>query len=64
MHPKCPNAAKLYRKQIALGLDGDPRAALTAHVILRKLHPGNVRLVPDADGGLWAEYDLAPGRYC
>jgi hypothetical protein len=29
-------------------------------VILRKLHPGNSRLVPDADGGLWAEYDLAP----
>jgi hypothetical protein len=32
-----PNAADLYRKQISLGLDGDPRAALKARTILRKL---------------------------
>jgi hypothetical protein len=32
-----PNAADLYRKQIKLGLDDDPRAALKARVILRKL---------------------------
>ena len=47
--------------QNALGFDGDPRATLKARVIRRKLHPGNIRLVADADGGLWAEYDLAPG---
>jgi hypothetical protein len=50
-----PKAAELDRRQIAQGLDNDPRAALKARVILWKLFAGNVRFMPDADGGLWAE---------
>jgi len=30
-----PRTAELYRPQIAKGLDGDPRAALKARVVLR-----------------------------
>jgi hypothetical protein len=41
----------MYRQQIALGLDGDPRAALKARVILRELFGGKIRLVPDENGG-------------
>ncbi len=54
-----PNAAELYRKQIELGLDGDPRAALKARAILRKLC-GTILLEPGEDGSLWAVYDLHP----
>ena len=32
----------MYRKQIAAGSDGDPRAALKARVILRELFGGKV----------------------
>ena len=55
-----PGAAESYRRQIALGLDNDQRAALKARVILRKLL-GNIRFMPDEDGGLWAEYEIEPG---
>jgi hypothetical protein len=34
---RCCRTPDLYRKQIDLGLDGDPRAALKARVVLRKL---------------------------
>jgi hypothetical protein len=44
-----PNAADLYRKQISLGLDGDPRAALKARTILRKLC-GPIVIESDQDG--------------
>jgi hypothetical protein len=54
-----PNAAELYRKQINLGLDGDPRAALKARVVLRKLC-GTIVLESEKDGSLWARYDLQP----
>ena len=54
-----PKAAETYRRQIAQGLDKDPRAAGKARVILRKLLNGTVRLIPD-QGGLWAEYQLQP----
>jgi hypothetical protein len=54
-----PKAAELYRDQIARGLDGDPRAALKAHVILRDLL-GKIRLVPGAEGSLWAEFKQRP----
>jgi hypothetical protein len=53
-----PRAAELYRRQIAQGLDGDPRAALKARVILRELFGGKIRLVPDAKGGLVAHWNL------
>ena len=55
-----PKAADAYRRQIEQGLDGDPRAALKARVILRELFGGKIRLVPEADGALWAEYNLRP----
>jgi len=55
-----PRAAEAYRRQIEQGLDGDPRAALKARVILEDLFGGKVRLVPKPDGSLWAEYALQP----
>ena len=55
-----PRAAEAYRRQIEQGLDGDPRAALKARVILRDLFGGKIRLVPESDGSLWAEYALRP----
>lgn len=41
-----PRAAAIYRQQIALGLDGDPRASLKARVILRRLFGGRIVLRP------------------
>jgi hypothetical protein len=56
-----PRGAEAYRRQITLGLDGDPRAALKARVILRELFGGKIRLVPQLDGGLMAHWNLHPG---
>ena len=56
-----PKAAALYRQQIEAGLDGDPRAALKARVILRKLFNGEIVLRPGPDRSLWAEYEIQPG---
>ena len=53
-----PKAADAYRRQIANGLDKDPRAAGKARVILRRLL-GNIRLVSE-QGKLWAEYEVRP----
>jgi hypothetical protein len=47
-----PKAADLYRKQLAEGLDGDPRAALKARVFLRDWFSGKIRLEPLRNGGL------------
>ena len=47
-----PKAAETYRRRIAQGLDGEPRAALKARVILRDLIGGRIRLVPES---LWAD---------
>jgi hypothetical protein len=55
-----PHAAEVYRKQIAEGLGGNPRAVLKARVILRDLFGGKIRLVPGPEGSLWAEYGLHP----
>jgi hypothetical protein len=55
-----PNAAELYRDQIKRGLDGDPRAALKARVIVRKLFNDEVLIEQDDDGGVWARYSLNP----
>lgn len=55
-----PKAAALYRQQIEQGLDGDPRAALRARVILRKLFNGRIVLRPSPDRGLWAEFETQP----
>ena len=54
-----PNAASDYRKQINLGLDGDPRAAMRARAILRKLC-GPIVIESDEDGSVWARFELRP----
>lgn len=55
-----PCAAAEYRKQIVLGLEGDPRATAKARVILRDL-VGPVTLTPGpGKGELWASYKLNP----
>jgi site-specific DNA recombinase len=56
-----PRAAEAYRRQITVGLGGDPRAALKARSILRELFGGKIRLVPQLDGGLIAHWNLHPG---
>jgi site-specific DNA recombinase len=56
-----PRAAELYRRQITLGLEGDPRATLKVRMILRDLFGGEIRLVPQLDGGLTAHWNLHPG---
>jgi site-specific DNA recombinase len=61
MFTMLPRAAEAYRRQITLGLDGDPRAALKARSILRELFGGKIRLVPQLDGGLMAHWNLHPG---
>jgi hypothetical protein len=52
-----PKAAELYRKQVAQGLDRDPRAALKARVFLREWFTGKIRLEPLPDGGLMAHWN-------
>ena len=47
------------RQQIAKALEGDPRAALKARVVLRDL-VGKVRLVPGPEETLWAEFKQHP----
>jgi len=53
-----PRAAEAYRRQIALGLEGNPRATLKARSIVRDLFGGEIRLVPEPDGGLTAHWNL------
>jgi hypothetical protein len=54
-----PKAAELYRAQVDAGLDGDPKAAAKARVFLRDFL-GKIRLVPEAAGGLFTHWNLAP----
>ena len=61
MFTMLPRAAEAYRRQITLGLDGDPRAALKARSILRELFGGKIRRGPQLDGGLIAHWNLHPG---
>jgi site-specific DNA recombinase len=51
-----PKAAKLYTRQIDLGLAGDEREALKARVFLREAFGGEIRLEADAAGGLTAHW--------
>lgn len=53
-----PQAASIYRQQISLGLDGDPRAAEKARHLLRGML-GKVVLSPEG-GALYAEYGIQP----
>ncbi len=57
---RLPQAAALYRKQIECGLDGDARAAGKARVLLRELFCGEIRLLPQPEGGLLARWNLQP----
>jgi hypothetical protein len=52
-----PRAAELYRRQIALGLDGNAREGLKARVFLREWFNGKIRLEPLPDGGLMAHWN-------
>jgi hypothetical protein len=52
-----PRAAELYRRQVAQGLDGNPREALKARVFLREWFSGKIRLEPLPDGGLIAHWN-------
>jgi hypothetical protein len=52
-----PRAADLYRRQIAQGLDGNPREALKARVFLREWSNGKIGLEPLPDGGLMAHWN-------
>jgi hypothetical protein len=55
-----PNAAELYRRQIALGLDGaHPQIMQKARLAIRELL-GQIRLEPGEDGSLWAAYAIHP----
>jgi hypothetical protein len=47
----------MYCRQVAQGLDGDPRAALKARVFLRDWFGGKIRLEPLPDGGLMAHWN-------
>ena len=54
-----PKAAEAYRRQIELGLDGNPREATKARAILKELL-GPIEMCPEPDGGLWAEFYARP----
>jgi len=56
-----PKAAQAYRKQVAAGLDGNPREAEKARALLRRLCvDGKVTLIPGEDGSLTAVGAFAP----
>jgi len=54
-----PKAAEMFRRQVELGLDGDPRAALKARVFLREFL-GRINLKREGNDQLWAEYGVQP----
>jgi hypothetical protein len=57
-----PKAAAEFRRQIKLGLSGEPRAALKARVILRRLI-GPITVSTDEAGAVWADYKLNPRAF-
>ena len=59
-----PGAAELYRRQVALGLDGHPDAILKARLFLREWFGGKIRLKPLPDGGLIAHWNQNVGALC
>jgi hypothetical protein len=50
---------RLYRKQINLGLGGDPRQALSARDLQQADPAGRGE---EDDGSVWARFDLWPAR--
>ena len=59
-----PRAAELYRREVALGLDGHPDAILKACLFLREWFGGKIRLEPLPDGGLMAHWNQNVGALC
>jgi hypothetical protein len=57
-------AAALYSRQIAQGLDGNPRAALKARAILREMCVGGRIDLKREGEQLWAEHALQPAACC
>ncbi len=51
-----PSAAADFREQIKHGLAGDAGASLKARVVLRQYFGGQIKMIPDEDGSLYAEY--------
>ena len=51
-----PSAAEEFRQQIKEGLAGDVTASLRARVALRQLFGGQIEMLPEQDGSLYAEY--------
>jgi len=49
-----PRAADLFGEQITLGLDGDPKAALSARTFLRELFSGRFGWCPTPMGWGWS----------
>src|SRR5208337_2994494 len=61
-----PSAAAEFREQIKHGLAGDAGASLKARVVLRQYFGGQIKMLPEAGGSLYAEYQehriaLLPG---
>jgi site-specific DNA recombinase len=54
-----PKTAEAARREIAEALAGNSRASLKAREMLREAYNGEIRLVPDADGGLVAHWNLS-----
>ncbi len=52
-----PRTVELYRRQVALGLDGNPQAAQKACLFLREWFGGKIRLEPLAGGGLMTHWN-------
>jgi len=51
-----PDAAKEFREQIKQGMAGDVGASLKARVVLRQYFGGQIKMLPEAGGSLYAEY--------
>ena len=56
-----PRAAQLYRRQVALGIDGHPEAILKARLFLQEWFGGKIRLEPLPGGGLMAHWNQSVG---
>jgi site-specific DNA recombinase len=51
-----PSAAEEFREQIKQGLAGNVGASQKARVVLRQYFGGQIKMIPDQEGGLSAEY--------
>jgi hypothetical protein len=53
-----PNAAELCRQKLVDGTSDNPQRTLEVRDMLRRLMPANVRLTPEPDNALFAEWDV------